>query len=220
MRDPAFLERRVGRHRGVVWVIAGDRLAIGVVAIAGIRIVEIGRLLRTIFRNRESGEIRMLQRTVRARRPADRRDRDQRVGAGRARPADKRIGSVTERWHEGAVGRAGDVLVVIVGRCAVHVDLPVVARRRIAAPASERIPDLCVARGIAVRDAEDQRAEGMHVGGRIDADRDRCCTCRWGRGLGSAQWQRRSNERAQHHGRQRPYRNDLHEFPAMAVPRS
>ena len=115
----------------------------------------------------------MLQRAVVERLESDRRNRDERLRAARARFGDERIGGIAERRNVRAVLAVGNVLVEIIAGGVVDVVLPVVARRRVAAPAAHGVADLRVARRIAVGDAEDQRTERMHVRGRVDGDGDR-----------------------------------------------
>ncbi len=140
VRHPAGHEVGPDLARGVVRIVAGDRRAVGMVAVARVGLTPrresgdraLRRLLRTVLVDGESPAAHAVDR-----RPADERHGDDGLAAGLKRPVDEEVGG-------GAVGeRAGvrsrlDVVEEPVARVVRDVVLPGVARRAVAAPAAHR----------------------------------------------------------------------------------
>ncbi len=175
VRHPPRHEVRADLARGVVGIVAGDRRAVRMVAVARVGLAPrrkagdraLGRLLRAVLGDREAPAPHAVDR-----RPADERHRNHGLAAGLKRLVDEHVGG-------GAVGeRAGirsglDVVEEPVARVVRDVVLPGVARRRVAAPAPHRPLQIGGLRVVAEVHPVDERRDRVAVRPVIDGDRDR-----------------------------------------------
>src|SRR5204863_7305182 len=131
MPDPAELELGVHLHVRVVRIVVRDARAVEADAVARVGPEGIGRLLRTVLRDREAGQ--PLATRAELRHPADGRNGDHRLGALIARHGYE---VVDARARRGAF--FAERFEVPVRRAIARVRLPVIARRGVTAPAIER----------------------------------------------------------------------------------
>ncbi len=165
--DPRLLKRRARRDVGVVGIVAGHELAVRAHAVAGIgEPLPVAAGLRAVLRDRKAGELVAIRRNLGD--PFDGRDGQHRGGAGGARVGDEGVAALAGR---GAA--VGDALVVPVVAAVVRVQLPVVARRVVAAVAIQRHVEVGELRGGGVGDAVDVGIDGAPAGAGIDGDRHR-----------------------------------------------
>ena len=184
---PRFLRYRAGRHARIVGIVAADVLAAAENAVTGIRKpLPIGILLRAIFRLREACELAAPVADLRD--PVEHRDRDHRLRIARTTDRDEAVAEFAGRRT--VLADAFEVPVVcVVGR----IQLPVVARTRVAAVAIERRVEIVQGGGVAAiawgRDAIDVGTDRMLACVGIDVDGDRCVV-----GLGRGHQQGRDSE--------------------------
>ena len=163
MVNPAALKADIGRHIGIVGIVAGNVGAVGLHPVAGIREVGVGALLGTVLGDGEAAQFG----AVRAKfgDPADCRDSHHRRCPGGFGGRDKGI-----RTPAGSRIVVTDAFKEIIRGLVVGIKLPVVAGRVVAAHAIERDIEVCQRVGIPICNAVDQRADRMAIGGRIHGD--------------------------------------------------
>src|SRR5262245_53272305 len=137
MLNPALHERRADLNTGVVWVVSGDWRAVRAITIAAVGIELVDLALWAVLADLVAAIVGMVLDPALGR-PADQGDGQQRLGAGRAVLLDevvggRAIGQVRRRWRARA-----NILKEVVAGGVLHVDLPVIARSGVAAPAVHR----------------------------------------------------------------------------------
>ena len=157
------LAGELGADRDARVVRVGDDVgAVRADAVAAVRVERIGRLLRPVFRDTEPARVLAL------RGPAHHRHRPHRQRAGTAIALDGVV-ELRDVWIAGVGVRVGQK--VVVARGVVDVELPVVARGGVAAPAFERQADHrrdLVERGRVLVHAVNERVDGVPVRACVD----------------------------------------------------
>ena len=128
---PLALEIHAVANVGLRRIVAANLLSMRLNAVAGVRHVGIGLLLRAIFGDREARELLALRADLRE--PVDHWDRQHRLGAARAGVCNEGIASFA-----GSSVRLRNALEVPVVGAVIGVLLPVVAARVVAAHAIGR----------------------------------------------------------------------------------
>ena len=175
MLDPPFHKARINRCAGVRRVVAGDRVAVGRQPVATIGPPAIGLLLCAIL-----GDAKATGHFPALGRPADERHGQQRLGASAAILLDKAVGGGTDgQLRRGGI-LVGDVFKEPVTGAIGRVQLPVVARGRVATPAAHRQVDRGRQRFIGIVDTVNLCANGSARSVKIDGEM----------GAGHGRWRR------------------------------